>query len=301
MQEDFYRMRIGTKLYRRFHGRDRNTNIVFVCYFVIFVIFGLLSLYPICWCLTNSLKTLPEYMESSLSLPAVPQFWHYASLFSEFEIAGQNFFGMLFNSVWQSCGSCFLNVAASALIAYPIAKYNFPGKKLLYGIIIFRITIPIIGSAPAEYRLFRDLNMINNPSLYWMAWLSGFDLSALILYGYFSSISKTYSEAAYIDGANRLQVFLYAVLPQAVPCLVALFINQLLTKWNDYTTAQIYLREFPNLAYGLYVFEGDALFVRDGKTVYFAAVILTSVFPILLYSLGQNVMLENMSVGGIKG
>lgn len=289
------------RVFKHFARRDKSQNITFAIYFVVFLIFALMSLYPIYWCFINSMKSLFEYMDNPIGLPPAFSLKHYAMVFEEFECAGQNFWQMLFNSCWQTFGSCFLNVAASVLVAYPISRYNFPGKKFIYGIIIFRITIPIVGSAAAQYKLFRDLNMLSNPASFWMAWLGGFDMAALILYGYFSAISKTYSEAAYLDGANRLQVLWYAVLPQAVPCIVALFINQVIGKWNDYTTPQLYLREYPNLAYGLYVFEGAALFVKDGKTVYFAAVILAAIPPIILYTVGQKLMLENMSVGGLKG
>lgn len=290
-----------TALCNRFRRRDTSQNVVFCIYFLLFILFALMSLYPIYWCFINSMKSLIEYKGDPIGLPQRFSLLHYKMVFTEFEVAGQNFWKMLFNSAWQTFGACFLNVAASVLVAYPISRYNFPGKKLIYGIIIFRITIPIVGSAAAQYKLFRTLNMLNNPKTFWVAWLGGFDLTALILYGYFSSISKTYSEAAYLDGANRIQVLWHAVLPQAVPCIVALFINQVLQKWNDYTTSQLYLREYPNLAFGLYEFESASLFVKDGKTVYFATVILTAIPPIILYSAGQKLMLENMSVGGIKG
>lgn len=292
---------IFSRIGNRFKRRDTSQNITFVIYFIIFLLFTFISLYPIYWCFINSMKSLIEFKEDSLGLPKSFELSHYAMVFTEFEVAGQNFWKMLFNSAWQTFGACFLNVMASVLVAYPISRYNFPGKKLIYAIIIFRITIPIVGAAAAQYKLFRTLNMLNNPSTFWVAWLGGFDMTALILYGYFSSISKTYSEAAFLDGANRLQVLWYAILPQAIPCIVALFVNQVIGKWNDYTTPQLYLRGYPNLALGLYVFEGASLFIPDGKTIYFAAVILSAIPPIILYSAGQKLMLENMSVGGLKG
>lgn len=284
----------------RFRRRDASQNIVFVVYFIIFLAFCVLSLYPIYWCFINSMKGLIEFAENPLGLPSRFNFDHYVGIFDKFEVAGQNFWQMLWNSCWQTFGACFLNVAASVMVAYPISRYNFPGKKIIYGIIIFRITIPVVGSAAAQYKLFRDLNMLSNPSSFWMAWLGGFDMTALILYGYFQSISKAYSEAAYLDGANRFQVLWYAVLPQAVPCIIALYVNQVIGKWNDYTTSQLYLREYPNLALGLYSFEKAAVF-EGGMPVYFATVIISAIPPIILYSAGQKLMLENMSIGGIKG
>lgn len=280
---------------------DTSKKIVFSVYFILFIAFAVMSLYPMFWCIINSMKPLEEYFEGSLALPKEFSLKNFGGVFTEYGIGNNGFFDMLVNSLWQAFGSCLLNIVASVMIAYPLARYNFPGKKLVYGIIIFRITIPIIGSSAASFKLFRTLNMLDNPTVFWVAWLSGFDMAALILYGYFKGISKTYSEAAYLDGANRIQVLFNVVLPQAIPCIIALYINQVMTKWNDYSTPMIYLRNYPNLAYGLYEFDNQSLFLEGGKPVYFAAVVLTSIPPIVLYAAGQKVMLENMSVGGLKG
>lgn len=292
--------------FNKFRRRDKSQNIVFIIYFVLFILFSFISLFPFIWCFLGAMKD-EIFLEfhTALSLPDKFDLIAFKYVFNKeiFRAKGSyGFFDMLFNSTWQTLFSCFLNVFASVLVAYPIARYNFPGKKLIYGIIIFRITIPVIGSGAAQYLLFDKLSMLNNPKIFWLAWLSGFDLSALILYGYFTSISKTYSEAAYLDGANGWQVMWHAILPQAIPCIVALFITQVITKWNDYQTAMLYLPKYPNLAYGVYaVLQGGGARNNYQHATLNAAIIISAIPPIIIYALGQRLMLENMSIGGIKG
>ncbi len=286
--------------------QDKGRRILFIVYLTIFILFSLFYIYPLFWCLMNTMKTAYEFNENALALPSKFTFEEFGRVFTEFtKSAGTmgriDFWGMLVNSIWQAFGRAFCTILASILVAYPLARYNFPGKKLIFGIIIFRITIPIVGASAAGYKLFRSLNLLDNPGIFWVAWFASFDMNALILYGYFQGISKTYSEAAYLDGASKLTVLWKIILPQAFPCILALYVTQVMAVWNDYTTSMVYLRSYPNLAYGLYSFNETKNFLQNGSAIYFAAILLTSIPPILLYVLGQKTMINNMSIGGLKG
>ena len=276
-------------------------KIIFSVYFILACIFSVYCLFPLCWAFYNSLKSVSEYYQSTLAFPKKWDFSYYNKIFSMFEVAGVGFLEMAFNSIWLSFVSQFLNILASVLVAYPLARYNFIGKEFFYGIIVFRLTIPIIGSGASGYKIMQALNMINNPLTYSLQWFSGFDISALILYGYFKNISKDYSEAAFLDGAGKWTVLWKVVMPQAWPCIIALYINAVKNVWNDYQTSMLYLMDYPNLSYGIYLFESEVLFVEGGTPMFYGAIILSSIVPLLIFAFGQKSMLANMSVGGLKG
>jgi ABC-type glycerol-3-phosphate transport system permease component len=248
------------------------------------------------------LKTHAEYTDSLLAFPTTWNFKVYVEIFKGFRL-GRNtgFLEMAFNSIWMAFGQQALEVIASAMVAYPLARYNFPGKEFFYGIIIFRMTIPIVGGGGAAYKLLRNLKMINNPPLYALTWFVGFDSAALIMYGYFKNISKEYSEAAFMDGATKLTTLIKIVMPQAWPCVLALYVSAVMGSWNNYTTSMLYLTKFPNLAYGIYALEKSAPFLSGGMPMYFGAIILSATVPLALFIGGQKTMLTNMSVGGLKG
>ena len=91
------------------------------------------------------------------------------------------------------------------------------------------------------------------------------------------------------------------VLPQAFPCIAALAIQQSITVWNDYTTSLIYLRDYPNIAYGLFVTEKSISYFYNARALY-SAVVCISMIPILiLYACSQKLILTNMNAGGLKG
>ena len=86
-------------------------------------------------------------------------------------------------------------------------------------------------------------------------------MAALIMYGYFKNISKEYSEAAFIDGATVMQTFLFVVMPQAVPCVIALYVSNVMGNWNNYSTPMINLPKYPNLALGIYEIDRSSSFL----------------------------------------
>ncbi len=208
---------------------------------------------------------------------------------------------MLLNSIWITGVKVTVNIMASVFLAYAVARFRFPGRNFLYAVVIFSQTIPIVGTGAASYKLFTKLNFINNPALMWIAWFSAFDFAFIVLYGTFRGISPTYSESAKLDGANNLTVLFRIVLPQAFPCIAALAIQQSITVWNDYTTSLIYLRDYPNIAYGLFVTEKSISYFYNARALY-SAVVCISMIPILiLYACSQKLILTNMNAGGLKG
>jgi len=277
-------------------------RVTFTIYFILFIIFSAICIYPVFWCVINSLKTTEEFAFNPNGLPEQWNFKFYGEIIKSFKVGSAGFGTMVFNSIWLAFGGQVLNILASMCVAYPLARYNFRGKKFFYGIIIFRITIPIIGAGAAGYKLLRSFQMINNPPLYLITYFSGFDMAALIMYGYFKNISKEYSEAAFIDGANVWQTFFKVIVPQAMPCIAALYVSNVMGQWNNFTTPQIYLPKYPNLALGIYeVDSGAAHFRPNGQAKKYGAVVISSIVPILLFTLSQKLMLENMTVGGLKG
>lgn len=282
-------------------ARDRSQDVVFIIYFVLFVITSFLFIYPFFWVFQNSFKSMQEYFDSPNALPESWNLLYYIEIFKSFRVGNSSFIEMTWNSIWLTFGGQALNILASIFVAYPLARYKFPFHKFLFGIIIFRITIPIIGSSAASYKFLRTLGMINNPKSFILTYFTGFDINALIMYGYFKAIDKGYSEAAFIDGASCVQVLFKIIVPQAIPCILALYVNCIMNTWNLYSTCQIYLPKFPNLALGIYVFENDMLFIENGSAKFFGAIIISSLVPIILFTISQKTMLANMSVGGLKG
>jgi ABC-type glycerol-3-phosphate transport system permease component len=281
--------------------------VIYIFFFVLFTFFSILYIYPLIWALLNSFKSMKEYATNSVSMPTKWLWSHYGDVFTEFQAVplsgGEPFkyFDMLFNSLWILVVNVFVNVASSTLLAYALSRFRFPGSKFLYAVVIFANTIPIIGAGPAAYKLAVELNMVNNPSTIWLMWAGGFDFAFIVLYGYFKGVSSSYSESAKIDGASNFTILLKVILPQVTPCIAAIAITQATGVWNNYSISMLYMRDYPNLAYGMYLFKDSTFLVKDSMPIYFAAAVISSLPVIILYTCSQNLILNNMTTGGLKG
>ena len=115
-----------TKL--KFKHAPLSAKIIYVAFFTMFVFFAFLYLYPLFWAFINSLKSMEQYSTNSLTMPTKWMFWHYKSVFTEFQAvplsggAPYRYFDMLFNSLWILAVNVFVNVASSALLAYALAR-----------------------------------------------------------------------------------------------------------------------------------------------------------------------------------
>lgn len=292
----------------KFKNAPRSVKAIYIFFFIFFATFAFIYLYPIFWALLNSLKTMEEYATDSLAFPQELLFRHYTDVFSEFYVvteAGEvcRYFDMLFNSLWILIVHVTVNVMSSMLLAYALARFRFPGKNFLYSVVIFANTIPIIGSGPAAYKLAMGLNLINNPMAIWLMWASGFDFAFIVFYGYFRGISASYSESAKMDGASNWTILVKVILPQIIPCVVAIAITQAISIWNNYSISMVYMRNYPNLAYGMYLFNESKFImdVPDTMPIYFAAAVISCIPVIVLYASTQNLILTNMTTGGLKG
>ena len=294
-----------TKL--KFKNVPLSVKIIYISFFAMFTLFAVLYFYPLIWAFINSLKSMKEYATNSLSMPTEWRWYHYLDVFTEFQAvplsggAPYRYFDMLFNSLWILIVYVTVNVGSSSLLAYALARFRFPGSKFLYSVVIFANTIPIIGSGPAAYKLAMALGLINNPYAIWLMWASGFDFAFIVFYGYFKGVSASYSESAKMDGASNWTILVKVILPQIIPCIVAVAITQAIGIWNNYTISMVYMRDYPNLAYGMYLFKDSTFLVKDSMPIYFSAAIISSVPVIILYASTQKLVLTNMTTGGLKG
>ena len=268
--------------------------------FIIFLVYGFSLLFPLIWAFYNSFKTQLEYAANSFSLPKYWTTENYEEVFSSFNSSGTSIFAALFNSVWMSTLSTFLSIFASCLTAYVVAKYRFKCSTLIYTIAIFIQIIPLVGSITGMYDLlWNKLEIADEPFLIWPIWFSGFGFSFLILYSAFKNVPWSYAESAFIDGAGHFTTFIRIMLPTIKPILASLFVINFMSAWNDYMTAYLYIKSYPPLSLKVYSLQGAT--TRIAYPVYLA-VIVFSVIPILtLFISFQKLIMENTSVGGLKG
>ena len=278
---------------------DRGHKAVLITLCVLFALYALTIVYPIGWMFVNSLKTKQEFMKDPWPLPQELMFSNYSEVFKLFNLGE-----MLFNSLSLSLTIPTAAVFATACVSYAVAKYRFPGRRLLYFIAISIMFIPTTGSLPVLFSLMHDLGLYDNLLGMIIKGAGGFGFNFLIIYGIFSGISSTYSEAAKIDGAGNWRVFLQIMLPQAKATLFAVWILAFIGNWNDYASAYMFYPSHETLAVGLKRVSDNissaGSFVLDYPKL-FAAVVITITPVVIIFIACQKQIIRLNMGGGIKG
>lgn len=274
-------------------------RLLYILVSAVFMAVALSYIYIFVWTLLSSLKTHTEIVLDPFSLPAEWHWSHYVEMFGIFSVGEHGFFNMLFNSIWFSVTGPFLSVFTTLTFSYACTKYQFPGAKLAYTIILIMITLPIYGNGGAVYKIYHDLGLIDS-YISVITSASGFNTIFLYFRAYFKNMSNAYMEAAMMDGANDFQIYFRIMFPQAKPIFLALFLTSWLGSWNSYEGALLYYPNLPTLPVGIYKFNVEMIY-RARLDILFAACIFVSIPALILFTIFNKTMTESVSVGGLKG
>lgn len=277
-------------------------KIVTAVFYCVFWIYSLFMIYVLFWAFYNSMKTDALFYEDMIKFPKKVNFQNYIEAYKYIEYNETSFFGMFINSIWFAGGASVLSVLMHTITGYIFAKYNFHGKNIAFAFILFTIALPIVGSLPSQYKVIYTMGLNDSPFIL-VTFLGGFSGNFLITYAFFKSVDRAYMEAAYMDGAGRFCIFAKIMLPLAVGPFFALFLLSFITQWNNYETAILFLDNMPTLASGLYQFSQLMRFsdATSPHMTYFAGVMMSIVPVVLIVIFFGNKLMENVSVGGIKG
>lgn len=219
--------------------------------YALLVLGAVFLFYPFFYMLMNSVKPGPEILHSPTSLPRQLTFSGYTGVFAEL-----NMVRLYRNSLILAVSITFLNTLLSALAAYAIAKIPFPGRNQLFGFMLTTMMIPAVLFLIPTYVL-----------IYNLGWVGQFHAliipSAVSVYNIFLirqfmvGVPDEILEAARLDGANELMVFLRIMLPLSRPALATVAILSFLGSWNDFLGPLLYLNrpETWTVQLGLYQFK----------------------------------------------
>lgn len=278
-------------------------KIVFATAFVLFSLYALSMLFSLFFLIIYSLNTslfYEEHLGKGFAFPDKLDFSNYAFAFSEFDFRGTNFFGMFFNSIWYTAIAVVAPLFMNTCVGYAVSKYEFKAKNIYYGVIVFCMTIPIIGTTGATMKLYSDIGLYDTgPALQFVTHLGAGGMNFLVMYSYFKNIPWGYAEAAFIDGAGHYRVFFQIMIPMAVPAMGALALLSGIGAWNSYQDVLLYNPSWPTLASGLYGI--SQTLPRFGNTpAYYAGLVIALIPILIIFCIFSDRIMRNFSVGGLK-
>jgi alpha-glucoside transport system permease protein len=159
---------------------------------------------------------------------------------------GQDMSKAFINSLTVTIPATVIPILLAAFAAYAFAWMRFPGRRLLFGMVVGLLVIPGQVALIPLLRTFSNLQMNGTFLAMWLVHTGfGLSLAIYLLYNYIAGLPREILESAFIDGASPFTIFLRLILPLSVPALASFAIFQFMWVWNDYLNALIFLGTAP--------------------------------------------------------
>ena len=207
---------------------------------------------------------------------------------------------LIFNTIAIAVIGTIGTVLSCVLVAYGFARFKFPGRNLLFTMLIATIFLPAAVTLIPTYAVFSKIGWVGTwlPLLIPAFFANAYDV--FLLRQYFMTIPLEMDEAASIDGAGPFRTLWSVLLPQAAPVVVAVAIFHLVYSWNDFFGPLIYLSTEPDLqpiAVGLSRLNG--LHFKDPGIIQ-AGTLMTLVIPVIAFLLTQRFFTRGIVISGVE-
>lgn len=278
--------------------------LVLLIYFVLLnIVF--LYLYPIFYMLATMLKNTTDLLDPTVRW--IPRTFHWDNLKLAWE--GLNYLDALGNSLLIAGTGSLFHIVSCSLTGYAFARFRFPGRNVLLGVLIISFLIPPQTVLIPFYVMFSKLGLtgtmfgVTLPALFAQGVRGA--LFVIIFRQFFMTLPKELDEAAKIDGAGALHIFARVMLPLAKPAIVVVFLFSFVWHWNetfvsglmlgrDGLPLSLSLSGLHRVLSGIYG-EGDSA----NETVKMAASFLIIVPPLLLYAVAQKWFVQGIEKSGL--
>lgn len=286
--------RVSTSFFKSQKQTKRMGNIIT---YILLILVSIVLMLPLVWMVSTSLKPMTEIAQfpPTLFLEDV-QWGNYAETITSFP-----FFRYAGNTLFITFFVVLGNVLSNSFIAYGFAKIDFPGRGILFSLVLATMMIPGFVVMIPQYVLFSQIGWVGTylPLIVPAFFGSGFNI--FLMRQFYLSIDDELIEAAQIDGANHLYIWSRLMIPLTKPALITIGIQSFNGAWNDFLGPLLYIHDESQytLQIGLQVFQSQSTtqwnYLMAGATM----VLLPTV---LLFFFAQKYFIEGMDLSaGTKG
>ena len=284
--------------------------------YALLICIGFIYLYPILYMVSSSFMTLDDLLDSSINwIPSTLNLENYVQA-----AKSMDFWETLKDSILIAGIPTICNVVSCALVGYGLARFEFPGKKLVLGIIIFSFVLPSQITMIPTYILYSDMGLIGTlwafilPSILAVG-ING-PIYILIFYQFFKQVPKVLIEAAQIDGAGYFKSFLKISLPSAAPALITVSLFSFVWYWNSSYLTELYIQgvkletEWTSLVvqldrfalnYSEYASTSSNMATNLNESISMAGTMLSILPLLIMYFVLQRYFVESIDRTGITG
>lgn len=258
---------------------------------------AVIVIYPLLWLVGTSLNSVNSIARVN-PIPDQPTLSNYIRLIKE-----TSFVRWFLNTGYVAVLTMLLSVLINTISAFIFARFNFKGKKASLLTIMLLQIFPSFMAVTAYYMIALTFNMLNNLNMLVIIYVAtSIPTNIWLVKGNLMNLPKSIDEAAYIDGATKLQVFSRIILPLSIPIITFIALTAFMTPWMDYMIPCFLINKtnMMTIAPGLYEMVTPQTANYD-FTAFCAGAVLISIPITLLYMLGQKYLIAGLASGANKG
>ncbi|MFC7431337.1 MULTISPECIES: carbohydrate ABC transporter permease [unclassified Agrococcus] len=252
---------------------------------------------PIVYMVLTSFKSRADATGDATSW--LPREWTLQAYETILGSASTPVFTWFLNSLTAAAANAVLVVVTASLAAYPLARMEFRGKRLVFGAIIATLLVPPVILVIPNYTIVSELGWLNSLVAVIVPTAAG-AFGVFLMRQFFLGIPVEIEEAARLDGANRLTTFVRVVLPLARPALATLGLLAFLTNWNDFLwpVYVLFSPDLQTLPAGLSTLQSANAVRYD---LLMAGAVIASAPVLALFVALQRFVVEGVAQSGVKG
>ena len=279
-------------------------TVLFAIALTIMILYTVIMFALIVWGFVKSLQTVEDFIYQGSSYSAFPKEFgigNYIASFSQIEYKNVKLGGMFFNSIIYAGGCAAAAVIIPCIVGYLTAKIDVWFNKFVTGAVYFSMFFTCYGQMPSMIETMNKLGLMDTWGGMFLMKATFLSNMYLLFNAAFRSLSKEYSEAAFIDGASNPTVMFGICFPLVKTTILVLFVTTFITFWNDYQTPMIYLSSRPTASYGIFTFNNAASSYQDYLVYKLAGFMLILLPTFLIFLILKDYLLGNLTEGGVKG
>ena len=296
-----------------FFGSRTSYGLIFnIMLYLLLIAIGFIYLYPLLFMFVTSMKSPSDLLNPMVQW--IPTQFYAGNYQKAYQVL--DYPSKVASSILISVVPSLFQTAVCSLVGYGLARYRFPGKKLIFALILATFIIPAQNTVIPQMLTYREFGLLGNiyslilPAIAGQGFKSA--IFILIFYQTFLSLPKALEEAARLDGASSFQIFFRIALPAAVPAYIISIIFSTVWYWNETYLTVIFLEggiqslpmqlsKFVQAYENLYPPGTVNIFDRLNEAVKLSGTFLNILPLLLLYFVLQKWFVESVERSGIAG
>jgi raffinose/stachyose/melibiose transport system permease protein len=265
--------------------------LLFLTASVLFVIY----IFPFALVIINSFKDRMEIIKTPMALPKSLNFQNYVEAYNTMD-----FSSALINSLFVTIVSVLLIIIFSSTLAYFLVRWNWKMNKLILLVLVSSMLIPFQSLMIPFVSIFGSIGLLNSGWALGFFYLGfGVSLATFMYHGFIKGIPLELEEAAIMDGASRLQVFMKVVMPMLKPITTTIAILDVLWIWNDFLLPSLVLVSDETRTIPLSTFYFFGKYTSNyGPAM--SALVLAMIPVLIFYFIMQKQIIKGVTEGAIK-